>query len=55
MKGKTCINVSHRLSSVIDSDVILVLDQGKLVERGNHQELIKLKGKYYTLYNYSEI
>jgi ATP-binding cassette subfamily B (MDR/TAP) protein 1 len=55
MKGKTCINVSHRLSSIIDSDVILVLDQGKLVERGNHQELIKLKGKYYTLYNYSEI
>ena len=55
MKGKTCINVSHRLSSVIDSDVILVLDQGKLVERGNHQELIKLKGKYYTLYNYSEL
>ena len=55
MKGKTCINVSHRLSSVINSDVILVLDQGKLVERGNHQELIKLKGKYYTLYNYSEI
>ena len=55
MKGKTCINVSHRLSSIIDSDVILVLDQGKLVERGNHKELIKLKGKYYTLYNYSEI
>jgi ATP-binding cassette subfamily B (MDR/TAP) protein 1 len=55
MKGKTCVNVSHRLSSIIDSDVILVLDQGKLVERGNHQELIKLKGKYYTLYNYSEI
>ena len=55
MKGKTCINVSHRLSSIIDSDVILVLDQGKLMERGNHQELIKLKGKYYTLYNYSEI
>ena len=55
MKGKTCINVSHRLSSVINSDVILVLDQGKLVERVNHQELIKLKGKYYTLYNYSEI
>jgi len=55
IKGKTCINVSHRLSSIIDSDVILVLDQGKLVERGNHQELIKLKGKYYTLYNYSEI
>jgi len=55
IKGKTCVNVSHRLSSIIDSDVILVLDQGKLVERGNHQELIKLKGKYYTLYNYSEI
>ena len=55
IKGKTCVNVSHRLSSIIDSDLILVLDQGKLVERGNHQELIKLKGKYYTLYNYSEI
>ena len=55
MKGKTCVNVSHRLSSIIDSDVILVLDQGKLVERGTHKELIKLKGKYYTLYNYSEL
>ena len=55
MKGKTCINVSHRLSSIIDSDVILVLDQGKLVEKGTHNELIKLKGKYYTLYNYSEM
>ena len=55
IKGKTCVNVSHRLSSIIDSDLILVLDQGKLMEKGNHQELIKLKGKYYTLYNYSEI
>ena len=50
IKDKTCINISHRLSSIINSDVIFVLDQGQLVEKGTHEELLKLKGKYYTLY-----
>jgi ATP-binding cassette subfamily B (MDR/TAP) protein 1 len=52
-ENKTCINVSHRLSSIINSDIIFVLDQGQLVEKGTHEELTKLKGKYYTLYKYS--
>ena len=50
IKDKTCINISHRLSSIINSDIIFVLDQGQLVEKGTHEELLKLKGKYYTLY-----
>ena len=50
IKDKACINISHRLSSIINSDVIFVLDQGQLVEKGTHEELLKLKGKYYTLY-----
>ena len=54
IKDKTCINISHRLSSIINSDIIFVLDQGQLVEKGTHEELLKLKGKYYTLYKYSE-
>ena len=52
-ENKTCINVSHRLSSIINSDIIFVLDQGQLVEKGTHEELLDLKGKYYTLYTYS--
>ena len=52
-ENKTCINVSHRLSSIINSDIIFVLDQGQLVEKGTHEELVKEKGKYYTLYKYS--
>ena len=55
IKDNTCINISHILSSIINSDVIFVLDQGQLVEKGTHEELLKLKGKYYTLYKYSEI
>ena len=52
-KNKTCLTVAHRLNTVIDSDLILVLDSGELVEKGNHTELLKLKGKYYTLYRYA--
>ena len=52
-KGKTCITVAHRLSTIIESDIIFVLDSGEVVEKGTHEELLKLKGKYYTLYKYS--
>ena len=52
-KGKTCITVAHRLSTIIDSDIIFVMDSGELVEKGNHDELIKLRGIYYTIYKYS--
>ena len=53
IKDKTCINVSHRLSSIVNSDIIFVLDLGQIVEKGTHDELIKLHGKYYTLHKYS--
>jgi ABC-type multidrug transport system fused ATPase/permease subunit len=53
LNNKTCINISHRISSIIGSDIIFVLDQGQLVEKGTHEELVKMKGKYYTLYKYS--
>jgi len=53
--GCTCVIIAHRLSTIINADVIYVMDKGRIVEFGNHGELISLKGKYYNLYNYSEI
>jgi ATP-binding cassette, subfamily B, multidrug efflux pump len=50
MKGRTVFIIAHRLSTVQNSDAILVLDQGRIIERGNHQSLIREKGKYYQLY-----
>ena len=52
-KNKTCINISHRWSTINNSDIIFVLDSGQIAEKGTHEDLIKLKGKYYTLYKYS--
>ncbi len=49
-KDKTCITVAHRLSSVKDSDVIYVIDNGSICESGTHSELMKAKGKYYGLF-----
>lgn len=48
-KGKTAIVIAHRLSTVKHADKIIVLDKGKVVEEGNHQELVALKGEYYRL------
>jgi ATP-binding cassette subfamily B protein len=45
----TAVIVAHRLSTVRDCDSILVLDNGKIAEQGTHDELMKLRGKYYTL------
>ena len=45
----TAVIVAHRLSTVRDCDCILVLDNGKIAEQGTHDELMKLRGKYYTL------
>jgi len=50
-KGKITITVAHRLSTVVNSDRILVLDKGRLIEQGTHQELMREKGFYYTLVN----
>ena len=49
-KGRTSVSVAHRLSTIVDSDVIFVMESGRLVEQGNHSELLEKRGKYYTLY-----
>ncbi|MBP6407244.1 MAG: ABC transporter ATP-binding protein [Fusobacteriaceae bacterium] len=50
MKGRTVFVIAHRLSTVKDSDMIMVLEHGKIIESGNHNDLIKQQGKYYQLY-----
>ena len=50
MAGRTVFVIAHRLSTVQNSDVIMVLEQGEIIERGSHKDLIAAKGKYYQLY-----
>jgi len=50
MKGRTVFVIAHRLSTVKNSDVIMVLDHGRIIERGSHDKLISEKGQYYRLY-----
>ena len=50
MEGRTVFVIAHRLSTVRNSDMILVLEHGEVIERGRHEELLALKGRYYQLY-----
>ena len=50
-KEKTIILIAHRLSTVIEADIIYVLDNGNIVEKGNHKELLNSKGHYYDLWS----
>ncbi|MBQ1318232.1 MAG: ABC transporter ATP-binding protein [Solobacterium sp.] len=55
MKGRTTFVIAHRLSTVRNSDCILVLEQGRIIERGTHDELLEKQGRYYQLYTGNEI
>ena len=50
LKGRTSFVIAHRLSTIRNADQVLVLDQGRIVERGRHEELLEQKGFYYNLY-----
>ena len=50
MEGRTVFIIAHRLSTVRNSDAIIVLEHGEIIERGDHNSLIAEKGKYYQLY-----
>ena len=50
MEGRTVFVIAHRLSTVRNSDVIMVLDHGRIIERGTHEQLLEKKGTYYHLY-----
>ena len=51
--GRTSVIITHRLSNVVDCDIIFFMDKGGLVEKGTHKELLELKGKYYNFYKSS--
>ncbi len=55
MSGRTTFVIAHRLSTVQNSDCIMVLEQGRIIERGTHEELLEAKGKYYQLYTGNNI
>jgi ATP-binding cassette subfamily B protein len=50
MEGRTVFVIAHRLSTVRNANEIIVLEKGRIIERGNHESLMTLKGRYYKLY-----
>ena len=50
MEGRTVFVIAHRLSTIRNAKAIMVMENGKIIERGNHEDLLKLKGEYYELY-----
>ena len=55
MEGRTTFVIAHRLSTVRNSDCIMVLEQGRIIERGTHEQLIGEQGRYYQLYTGNSI
>ena len=54
LKNKTMLIISHRLSTIMNCDKIIVLDKGKVIEEGRHEELMLKKGKYYEMWNFQQ-
>ena len=55
MHGRTTFVIAHRLSTIQNADCIMVLERGRIIERGNHERLIQKKGRYYQLYTGNQI
>ena len=55
VEGRTSFMIAHRLSTVVNADIILVVKDGKIIESGQHEELMNKKGYYYQLYSREEV
>jgi len=54
MKGRTSVIIAHRLSTIMKADIIVVLKKGKIIQLGNHKELIRKEGEYRKLWNFQK-